>query len=139
MLYVTLYSKTDEDQPLLKKLVAIFALAGILLQTFSQVVIVAQYYANKDYIAKNLCENRAKPMMHCDGKCCLKKKLAKESKDQLPNSRNQRSEQAVNLFFADTRFEINHVAFITAPQKYFSYNDLHTVSFHHSVFHPPTA
>jgi len=61
---------------------AIFALAGILLQTFSQVVVVAEYYANKNYIAKNLCKNRDKPMMHCDGKCCLKKKLAAEGKNQ---------------------------------------------------------
>ena len=68
----------------MKKLVAIIALIGILLQTFNQVVIVAQYYAQKEYIAKNLCENRDKPMMHCDGKCCLKKKLAAESRRPLP-------------------------------------------------------
>ena len=122
----------------MKKLVAILALVGILLQSFSQVVIVAQYYANKDYIAKNLCENRAKPMMHCDGKCCLKKKLAKEGKEQAPNSQNQKSEQVVNLFCSDTRFEIKHFTPLKVSNKYFSYNDLATSSFHHSVFHPPT-
>lgn len=123
----------------MKKLVAIFAFAGILLQTFSQVVIVAQYYANKDYIAKNLCENRNKPMMHCDGKCCLKKKLAKEGKDQAPSSpRSQKNEQVVNLFCLNTRFELKHFAQTSRRNTYFSYNDLHTSSFHHSVFHPPT-
>ena len=112
---------------------------GILLQTFNQVVIVAQYYANKDFIAKNLCENRDKPMMHCDGKCCLKKKLAQQSKEQLPSSRNQKSEQVVTLFCATPRFEINYTAQFKVPNKYFSYNDLATASFHHAVFHPPTA
>jgi hypothetical protein len=123
----------------LKKLIAIVACLGILLQTFSQVVIVAEYYANKDYIAKNLCENRDKPMMHCNGKCCLKKKLAKEAGNQAPSPRNQKSEQAVNLFCSDTKFEIQSFNTANVPNRYFSHNDLRTFSFHSSVFHPPSA
>ena len=76
--------------------------------------------------------------MHCNGKCCLKKKLAKEGKDQAPNSRNQKSEQVLNLFCTNTKFEINHFVSIKASNDYFSYNDFITSSFHHSVFHPPT-
>ena len=76
--------------------------------------------------------------MHCDGKCCLKKKLAKEGKEQAPNSRNQKSEQVVNLFCADTKFEIQHFVPVKISGNYFSYNDLVTSSFPHSVFHPPT-
>ena len=122
----------------MKKLVAIIALMGILLQTFSQVVIVAEYYANKDYIAKNLCEKRDKPMMHCDGKCCLKKKLAKEAKDQAPSSRNQKDEHAVNLFCSSIKIDWKPNLHIIVPNTYISYNELGTASFHHSVFHPPT-
>lgn len=121
----------------LKKLTAIFALVGTLLQTFNQVVIVTRYYANKDYIAKNLCENRNKPKMHCDGKCCLKKKLAKEGKDQAPSPKNQKSEQTVNLFCSNTKLEIKPFAVVIIANHYFNRNDLRTSSFHHSVFHPP--
>ena len=111
---------------------------GILLQTFSQVVIVAEYYVQKDYIAKNLCENRNKPKMHCDGKCCLKKKLAKQGREQAPSPRSQKSE--VNtLFYNLAGFEIVRAGIQTPPKKYFSYNELYTASFHHAVFHPPTA
>lgn len=39
--------------------------------------IIAWYQVNKDYISKNLCENRDKPKMKCCGKCYLKKKLSK--------------------------------------------------------------
>ena len=123
---------------LLKKLFAIFALVGIMLQTFSQVVIVADYYAHKDYIAKTLCENRDKPMMHCDGKCCLKKKLAKQAKEQAPSPRNQKSNQVLNLFYIDTKIGIKHFTPVSITNTYFSYNDLRTSSFYHSVFHPPT-
>jgi len=123
----------------LKKFIAILAFAGILLQTFSQVVIVAQYYANKDYIAKNLCENRGKPKMHCDGKCCLKKRLAKEGKDQVPSPRNQKSEQTVTLFFTDHVPAVWQAFVEPVPNHYFNRDDLRTFSFHSSVFHPPAA
>jgi len=122
----------------LKKFVAILALVGILLQTFSQVVILAQFYANQDYIAKHLCENRDKPQMHCNGKCCLKKKLAREAKDQAPVPGNQKNEQ-VNLFFAESKIEIVHFVPLADPIRYLSYNELQTISSSGSVFHPPTA
>jgi hypothetical protein len=109
----------------------------LLLQTFSQVIIVAEYYARKDYIAKTLCENRNKPQLHCEGKCCLKKKLAKEGKEQAPNSGNQKSEQTVNLIGPEAKIEIVFSQHIPPAKKYFSYNELKTYSYHHSVFHPP--
>ncbi len=121
----------------MKKLVAILAFIGILFQTFHQVVIVAGYYANKDYIAKNLCENRDKPKMHCEGKCCLKKKLAKEAKEQAPSPRSQKSEQ-VNLFCNQTKVEISSIAVIPAVSHFLNRNDLRTFPYHHTVFHPPT-
>ena len=31
----------------------------------------------KEFIIKNLCENRFKPELHCDGKCYLAKQLTK--------------------------------------------------------------
>ena len=123
----------------MKKLVAIFALVGILLQTFNQVVIVAQYYANKDFIAKNLCENRDKPRMHCDGKCCLKKKLAKEGKDQAPSPRNQKSEETVSLFCEQPAVVLPTYVAATVKTKFYSYNELDIFSYHSSVFHPPSA
>jgi hypothetical protein len=35
------------------------------------------YMANKSYVAKELCVNKAKPKMHCNGKCHLAKQLQK--------------------------------------------------------------
>ena len=36
---------------------------------------IIDYYANYDYIATVLCENKDKPYLECDGKCYLKKQL----------------------------------------------------------------
>ena len=46
------------------------------------VIPLIEYKLNKDYIANFLCINKAKPKMHCDGKCYLKTKLKKASNEQ---------------------------------------------------------
>ena len=34
-----------------------------------------EYYANYDYIAQELCENKDKPLLECNGKCYLVKQI----------------------------------------------------------------
>lgn len=58
------------------------ALSGILLIAIISYLIVpaipiVDYLINKDFIAKNLCENRNKPKSCCKGKCYLLKQLKK--------------------------------------------------------------
>lgn len=43
---------------------------------------VLEYVVNYDYIATELCENKARPEMHCNGKCHLMKELAKASENE---------------------------------------------------------
>lgn len=38
---------------------------------------IIEYYANYDYIANVLCENRDRPFLECNGKCYLEKQLKK--------------------------------------------------------------
>jgi hypothetical protein len=38
---------------------------------------VADYLLHEEYIAKTFCENKDKPMLHCNGKCHLMKQLKK--------------------------------------------------------------
>ena len=40
---------------------------------------VLEYIIRYDYIVTELCENKARPQMHCNGKCHLMKELAKAS------------------------------------------------------------
>lgn len=103
------------------------------MQVLNQVFIVANYSINKDYISKVLCENKDKPKMHCNGKCLLKKQLAKEEKkEQSP----VKEKKEIQLFY-----ETNSLISISAPTNK---NELSTgysfpVTFKHlqSVFHPP--
>lgn len=50
----------------------------MLLQTGSALLIMTAFYTNRDYITQNLCENRARPELQCNGQCVLMKKLKKE-------------------------------------------------------------
>lgn len=59
-----------------------------LLPSVSQWGVIAYYHADKDYIARVLCENRNKPELHCDGKCYLAKKL-RASQDQQDKETTQ--------------------------------------------------
>jgi flagellar basal body-associated protein FliL len=76
----------------MKKWAAVILLLLIFLQTFYQAGIALWFYANQTYIAKNICVNRFKPEMKCNGKCYLKKKLKQaeqQSEEQTPTQLKQ--------------------------------------------------
>ena len=57
---------------------------------------------NYDYIVTNLCENKSKPELKCNGKCHLTKQLAKASESSSENSPEKKrypSEQTEIVFF----------------------------------------
>lgn len=60
------------------------------------------YQANKEYIARVLCENRDKPQLHCDGKCYLAKRLkaAQDRQDKETTEQAQRI-PTITLFCSD--------------------------------------
>ncbi|QMW03249.1 hypothetical protein [Spirosoma foliorum] len=77
-------------------------LIATLLPTVSQWGTIAYYHANKDYIARVLCENRDKPEMHCDGKCYLAKKLkAQEDRQDKETATRLENVPVITLFCSD--------------------------------------
>jgi ABC-type antimicrobial peptide transport system permease subunit len=52
-----------------------------LLAMVRPLVPIMEYYANYDYIANVLCENKDKPYLECNGKCYLGKQLNKVNHD----------------------------------------------------------
>lgn len=66
--------------PRMKKAGAILLLTIVLLQCNMKSAIYAYYRVNKEFIAASLCENKAKPSLHCEGKCYLSKKIQAEEK-----------------------------------------------------------
>ena len=76
--------------------------------------------------------------MHCDGKCYLSKKIKDQEKQdqQSPVSRNDKFDMVP--FFVPKPFTIKNSLTIS-KLRYFIRNENSTLSFHSSIFHPPTA
>jgi hypothetical protein len=64
---------------------------------------VLEYFVNYDYIVTELCENKAKPELKCNGKCHLTNELANASDSDNKNSSEKKvtSQQYEVVFFQE--------------------------------------
>lgn len=106
-----------------KQLIAILVIFSLALQSFRHYAVLAEFYLNRDYIAKNLCENRNKPQLHCNGKCHLKKQLQKEEQQQQSNNRTN-TKETNTLLFCNKVNEYYTAGFVRIKNYTFYSNDL---------------
>jgi len=120
----------------LKSIIAILLASVFLFQSASKLLIIANYEINKEYISKNLCENKAKPKSTCNGKCHLAKELKKQDKKEnsIPNSQKEK----VEIQFLNKISSIAIVDFESENEElnvsYLFSNYSNSLS---SIFHPP--
>lgn len=120
---------------LLRSLIVIALALSILCQSFSRAIVLVNYHVNKEFIAANLCENRDKPKMGCEGKCHLKKELAKEEKKEQAPSGNMKEKHEVWL--AQELPNLQQEEILHAIEHHFSYSARNLPGFVLPVFHPP--
>ena len=124
--------------PALKKLPSIFLAFAVLANSFACTILVVQYQAQKDFIAKTLCENKNKPSKGCQGKCYLKKQLkkAEEAEKNLPSTLKEKMEVAYTI---QETFQFAFFQETIAPE----FNDLYSFPISEKpIFsdpHPPRA
>ena len=121
----------------MKKIVFIILIALIL----KPILPVVDYIVNYEYISKVLCVNKAKPMMHCNGKCHLMKELAKAAETENSKSSDKKQNMPIQevLFFKEIKsFSIVSFSFSTESKINSSYLELYSYLNTNSVFHPPT-
>lgn len=97
------------------------------------------FYANRNYIAKNLCVNRAEAVPTCKGACYLKKKL-KQDQEQQSKSGTELKLKEITLFFEKVTLPNldGTTVFISRKEKPKHYNqDFIPQDYSPSVFHPP--
>jgi hypothetical protein len=61
-----------------KSVFAYLLSALVLLQTFSRELLVVDFTLNQATITARFCVNKARPQLHCDGKCYFAKQLKKQ-------------------------------------------------------------
>ena len=119
-----------------KQITAGILLVAISLQILNRAVVYIDYYANTSAYAKN-CVNKALPMMHCNGKCQMMKKLKEQEKkdSQLPDRRSVNDEViSSKTFFASITYFTQ-----TGKPAYNGFRTGHVTSMPRSFFHPPGA
>lgn len=126
----------------------IFAFCMISLfvsNTLIKAGLFINYQINKAEITRKYCENKAKPMLNCNGKCYLAKQLAKEQAKEEQSNKIDFGKSKIET----SEFTLNHQSFFetykvdlstqSSTKKDFYYavvwSDKHT----DSIFHPPTA
>lgn len=126
------------EMDMFKQFTAILLLFAITVQTFHKAIIVIDFYRNQEYIAKNLCENRFRPQLHCDGHCLLAKKLqAAEKKEQHnPESKLENKQEVVSSRSFYPVLISNIVETIT---PHYAANNGKPVDIAADFFHPPGA
>lgn len=102
------------------------------------------YIANKEYVAKELCVNKAKPKLKCNGKCHLAKQLQKLEEPQpkkTPSAPKQVKLKELEWVVASVEIlPVTKNPVIT--ENYLIYwNELKKAprSFSNTIFHPPQA
>ena len=121
---------------IVKKIVFLLALFILV----KPVLPVLDYVINYEYISKELCVNKAKPKMKCNGKCHLMKELAKASENETPISSNKKtaSHELEVLFFEEIKsFKIASIYFEDRQKANNNYSDLYFYLNSDSVFRPP--
>jgi hypothetical protein len=100
---------------------------------------VVDYIINYDYISTQLCENKEKPELECNGKCHLKKELANEANKDNPKSNNEKSNTITfEVLYCEnlTDFTFNPLL-LMEPKVATQYNCIYFRLNSTSIFHPP--
>ena len=112
----------------------------ILTQTCSKWLLLLDYTVNRDYIAKNLCENQNTPALNCKGNCQLMKKLAAEENH---NNNTTPVSSLIKVSFSEMFVETDFITQFFPIKELTGYSGIYLTalpsSFVSSIFHPPCA
>jgi hypothetical protein len=121
-------------------LIAIILSLSLFLQCVSHLAVVVIFKLNQNFIARNLCINRAQPQKHCNGKCFLKKQMKRL--DQSDNSKSEsptvKIEKTEVLCILPKFINISYTVFRAEKESYLPFDAWPLLPAHiPSVFHPP--
>jgi hypothetical protein len=99
------------------------------------------YGVHYEYIAQNLCINKSKPQLHCNGKCHLKNQLAQAADTSDKSNSSDKKSNSVT----DEVLYFHQIEILKVVQTYFIYKkpigDGYSNHYFHlnsvAFFHPP--
>lgn len=123
--------------PMFKKITASMLLLAFVSQTFAGPFIMLDYFVNTAAYAKN-CINKARPRMHCNGKCQAMKKIADQEKKDMQDSQ-RKAENKLPVLSSKSFFCSVEIISSEITKRYPLQNVNRTCDIALAVFHPPQA
>jgi hypothetical protein len=105
-----------------------------VIQTFSAPLLVLDYYRNTNAYAKN-CINKTRPVMHCNGKCQVMKKLKEEERKEK-QSQERKPGNTETFFTKSFYYDIMFIAVHLEKPLTREFNINFTIH-PRDFFHPP--
>lgn len=106
-----------------KQHIALLLFALVSIKTLLVPVVYLDFELRKEYIIKNLCENRFKPQLHCDGKCYLAKRLQKVAENDARNETEKQTDgfkKIIEDTFEEIDFSFTRLLSMTEPDRLYS-------------------
>ncbi len=120
----------------MKQVIAFIFLLAFAMQTFSRAIIVWDYALNTKAYAKN-CENKARPQMHCNGKCQMMKKLQEQEKKDQQNSERKAENKSELIFAYYNCTPTNNLIYTKISRQYPAKPAEKEIKISSAIFHPP--
>lgn len=107
---------------------------------FKPILPAVEYVVLYDYIKNELCVNKNKPELGCNGKCHLKKELAKAAASSGKEKVHTFSVESSVAFCEAVYTDFCFISIDDFPlQKLFSYNTIYRFCFSQLLFRPPAS
>lgn len=117
------------------RFIALLLIVSSLSMNLSGLFVFAGFEMNRDYIAKELCINKNKPELHCNGKCYLMRKLKQaEEKEQ------KQEQQLLKVYLQQPAglLRVVHISYAYAEiAVHIPQSTGKPLSAVNTVFHPP--
>lgn len=122
-----------------RRAVICIIILSTLAANCSRFFVLAGLQLNRKYIAENLCVNRSRPWMHCDGKCYFMKKIRQAEENEKKESAKDNSRR-LEVSFCQEPFELCFAAPVYPGDKvklFSFYTYQYSSSFIDTIFKPP--
>ena len=120
---------------MLKQITAWLLIFSVLTVNYSRLFVFAGFKLNQSYIASNLCENRGKPWLHCNGHCYLMKKI-KQVEDKQNNAERESQKNLLQEAYCQPKTPLK---FYTCLLRIITFQNFRNKrpKGHTSIFRPP--
>jgi hypothetical protein len=121
---------------MLRYITASILLIAFAVQTFQKPAMMLGYYLNKAAYTRE-CVNKARPMLHCNGKCALAKKIREQQKkeQESPEKKTESKTEVIASRSSFTSLPLAQMQSVIDHHSLFIATELPGLPA--SIFHPP--